>query len=52
MTFGCKLDLVRDAKNIANPFREWAQLAALMGKLVAKAREEGGAALRAVQADM
>ena len=51
-TFGCKLDLVRDAKNIANPFREWAQLAALMGRLVAKAREEGGAALQAVQAAM
>jgi hypothetical protein len=48
-TFGCKLDKVRDAKNIATPFCQWPHLATLMGRLVAKAREGGGAALRAAE---
>jgi hypothetical protein len=51
-TYGDKLDLVRDAQNIATPFCQWAHLAALMGRLVAKAREGGGAASRAVAAAM
>jgi hypothetical protein len=48
-TFGCKLDKVRDAQNIATPFCQWPHLAALMGRLVAKARQGGGAAVRAAQ---
>jgi hypothetical protein len=49
-TFGDKLDLVRDAQNIANPFCQWSHLAALMGRLVAKARAEKGGASKAVAA--
>jgi hypothetical protein len=49
-TFGCKLDKVRDAEAIASPFEDWPHLAALMAKVVAKAREGDGAATRAVSA--
>jgi hypothetical protein len=49
-TFGCKLDPVRDAQAIATPFQEWSHLAALMARLVAKAREGGGGATKAVAA--
>jgi hypothetical protein len=48
-TFGMKLNMERDGENMKTPFCEWAHLAALMGRLVAKARQGGGAVLRAVE---
>ena len=42
-TFGGKLDLVRDAEAIQLPFCDWASLASMMGKIVAKSRNGGGA---------
>jgi hypothetical protein len=40
--------LVRDAQAIAEPFQEWPHLIALVSKIIAKAREGGGAASEAV----
>jgi hypothetical protein len=48
-TFGMKLNMERDGANMATPFCEWPHLAALMGRLIAKARQGGDAVLRAVE---
>jgi hypothetical protein len=48
-TFGMRLNYERDGENMKTPFCEWPHLAALMGRLVAKAREGGDAVLRAVE---
>jgi hypothetical protein len=48
-TFGCKLDRVRDAEAIENPFTQWSLLIAMVGRVVAQTRA-GGDALAAARA--
>ena len=37
-TFGCKLDRVRDAQAIENPFTQWPLLIAMVGRVIAQTR--------------